>query len=409
MHLRCASSFSFYQESNFFSCQKFFSRQDVDQRVGSLRVFESPGKGVDMIRFLFVSVAFVTLILFPIVAEADGHLDLNTDLRLRWEYSSPWDPGEPGDTVTMMRTHVGMNTDFTDNIHFMLGVLDSRSLSGQDDPEIGDGVPGVHQVHVQVADLSRLHESLGFLAGWSLGLGRSELPNYGNGRIIHSAEWSNVGPATADGYHLASQFLDGALDLNIHYLTLAKDPTGAAGSGDHFYGAHLDVDSLPFIEASFYYWKYRADLANAAAAAANGLADPGSSDEDTYGYLFTLRDGIIPRVGVTFEYALQDGNRYDALDDGAIQKLDSLYFAFEGTYDMPQMAGFWDMTGELAISWLPVLLPEQPEKKPSDRSLVLLTEPMASRMWSITVISGTPTSDSVPYFTRPMWHSVSTT
>lgn len=323
--------------------RKFFSRQDVDQRVGSLRVFESPGKGVDMIRFLFVSVAFVTLILFPIVAEADGHLDLNTDLRLRWEYSSPWDPGEPGDTVTMMRTHVGMNTDFTDNIHFMLGVLDSRSLSGQDDPEIGDGVPGVHQVHVQVADLSRLHESLGFLAGWSLGLGRSELPNYGNGRIIHSAEWSNVGPATADGYHLASQFLDGALDLNIHYLTLAKDPTGAAGSGDHFYGAHLDVDSLPFIEASFYYWKYRADLANAAAAAANGLADPGSSDEDTYGYLFTLRDGIIPRVGVTFEYALQDGNRYDALDDGAIQKLDSLYFAFEGTYDMPQMAGFWDM------------------------------------------------------------------
>lgn len=296
-----------------------------------------------MNRFLFVPVVYVALFLCPTVVEADDHLELDADMRLRWEYSSPWDPGEPGDTVTMMRTHVGMNTSFSDNVHFSLDVIDARSLSGQDDPEIGLGDPEVQQVHVQVSDLSRLHESLGFLSGWSLGLGRSALPNYGNGRIIHSDDWSNVGPTTADGYHLANQFLDGSLDLNIHYLTLAKDPADGAGSGDHFYGAHLDVDSLPFIEASFYYWTYRADLANAAAAADNGLADPGGSNEDTYGYLFTLREGIIPRVGLSFEYALQDGRRFDAIDDGAIQRLDSLYFAIEGTYDMPAMEGFWDM------------------------------------------------------------------
>ncbi|MGE4632093.1 MAG: hypothetical protein AAEJ47_03565 [Planctomycetota bacterium] len=301
-----------------------------------------------MNRILYIVLALAVLTLVPVTAVADGHLDLQTDLRLRWEYSSPWNPGDSGDTVTLMRTNVAMATDFSDNIRFSLGIRDSRSLSGQDeldDPAIGIGDPVVSALHVQLADLSGLHDSLGFLSGWSLGLGRSELPNYDNGRIIHSSEWSNVGPVTSDGYHLASQFLDGALDLNIHYLTLAKDPTAGAGSGDHFDGAHLAVDSLPFIEASFYYWKYRADLANAAAAAALdiNIADPGSSREDTYGYFFRLRDGIIPRVGLTFEYALQEGSRYDAGPDDAIKKLDSLYFALEGTYDMPQTPGFWDL------------------------------------------------------------------
>lgn len=303
-----------------------------------------------MNRILFVLVGFITLTLVPVTVLADGHIELETELRLRWEYSSPWNPGDPsGDTVTLMRTNVAMATNFSDNIRFSLGVRDSRSLSGQtdqDDPAIGIGEPVFDTVHVQLADLSGLHDSLEFLSGWSLGLGRSELPNYDKGRIIHSSEWSNVGPVTSDGYHLASQFLDGALDLNIHYLTLAKDPTAGAGSGDHFYGAHLAIDSLPFIEASFYYWKSRADLANAGAAIANGNDDPGRSTEDTYGYFFTLREGIIPRVGLTFEYALQDGHRYDAdpeVGPAAIKKLDSLYFAFEGTYDMPRTPGFWDL------------------------------------------------------------------
>ncbi|MGE4619129.1 MAG: hypothetical protein AAEJ04_04895 [Planctomycetota bacterium] len=296
-----------------------------------------------MFRFLIVLVVFIAMTSVPVLALADGHVEIDADLRLRWEYSSPWNPGDSGDTVTLMRTHVGMNTDFSDNIHFMLDVHDARSLSGQDssdDPTIGDGGPEIHQVHVQLDDLSRFHSSLSFLSGWSLGLGRSEVPNYDKGRIVQSADWSNTGPTTSDGYHLANQFLDGALDLNIHYMTLAKDINGGAGSGDYFYGAHIGVDSLPFIEASFYYWKSRADLLNTEAAAAGGNPDPGRSSEDTYGYFFSLREGIIPRVGLTFEYALQDGFRYDV---DSIKKLDSLYFAIEGTYDMPQVAGFWDL------------------------------------------------------------------
>lgn len=271
--------------------------------------------------------------------QADDHLDFDADLRLRWEYSHPWDglTGTDGETITMMRTRIGMTTAFSDNIGFSLGITDAMTLSGDDgDASISTGGPSVRNLYLQVADLSELNEQLGFLSGWSMGLGRTALPTYDKGRVIHSSDWGNLGPAIADGYHLNSDFLDGNLDLNIHFLTLDKGATSAAGAGDHFYGAHLAVDSLPFVEGSFYYWKYTADLANQAEAAAGGNADPGSSGEDTYGYFFSLREGLIPRVGIDFEYALQDGKRYD-VDDDAIEKLDSLFYSIEGTYQ--QAAG----------------------------------------------------------------------
>jgi len=89
-------------------------------------------------------------------------------------------------------------------------------------------------------------------------------------------------------------------------------------------------------------WKYRADQSNEAAAAANGNSDPGSSEEDTYGVAFTVRDGLIPDATLSFEYALQEGRRYNA-DLDAIQRLDSMYYALEGTYDMPAMDRLWDL------------------------------------------------------------------
>lgn len=298
-----------------------------------------------MIRNLVTIVAASVLALLTLCGEpvqADDHLEFEADLRLRWEYSSPWDGavGTASDTVTMMRTRIAMATAFSDNLDFSIGITDARSLSGQNsDPRIATGDLSVREVYLQVADLSAVSEHLEFLSGWSLGLGRSAVPTYDSGRIIHSADWSNLGPAIADGYHLNNDFLDGALDLNVHFLTLAKDPTGGAGSGDHFYGAHLAVDSLPVVDGSFFYWKYTADLANQAEAVAGGNPDPGSSGEDTYGYCFSLKEGLISRVGIDVEYALQDGSRYDVGDD-AIEKLDSLYYSIEATYDQPATDDF---------------------------------------------------------------------
>jgi hypothetical protein len=297
-----------------------------------------------MIRNLVTIVASVLALLTLCVepVQADGHLEFGADLRLQWEYSSPWDglAATAGDTVTMMRTRIAVATAFSDNLDFSMGITDARTLSGQNsDPLIATGDLSVRELYLQVADLSAVNEHLEFLSGWSLGLGRSAVPTYDSGRIIHSDDWSNLGPAIADGYHLNNDFLDGAIDLDIHFLTLAKDPTGGAGSGDHFYGAHLAVDSLPFVDGSFFYWKYTADLANQAEAAAGGNSDPGSSGEDTYGYCFSLKEGLISRVGIDVEYALQDGNRYDVGDD-AIEKLDSLYYSIEATYDQPASDGF---------------------------------------------------------------------
>ena len=289
-----------------------------------------------MFRNLVTMVVVVLAMLCQAPLQADDHIEFNTDLRLRWEYSSPWDglAGTAGDTATLMRTRVGMATSFSDNIDFSMTFLDARTLSGQNSPSLGDGEPSVREAYIQVADLGDLNEHLALIEGWSMGWGRKAVPTYDRGRVIHSADWSNLGPRTADGTHLHSEFLEGALDLNVHFLTLDKDSSNSAGSGDHFYGVHLGVDSLPFVEASFYYWKYSADNANQQAAAAAGFGDPGGSGEDTYGYFFSLREGIIPRVGLDFEYTLQDGDRYDATDN-AIEKLDSLFFSLEGTYDIP--------------------------------------------------------------------------
>ena len=300
-----------------------------------------------MIRNLVTIVASVLALLTLCVepVQADGHLEFGADLRLQWEYSSPWDglAATPGDTVTMMRTRIAMATAFSDNLDFSIGITDARTLSGHNsDPRIPNADFSVRELYLQVADLSAVHEHLEFLSGWSLGLGRSAVPTYDSGRIIHSDDWSNLGPAIADGYHLNNDFLDGALDLNVHFLTLDKHPDGGAGSGDHFYGAHLAVDSLPFVDGSFFYWKYTADLANQEAAGED--IDPGSSGEDTYGYCFSLKEGLITdeylsRVGIDVEYALQDGNRYDVGDD-AIEKLDSLYYSIEVTYDQPASDDF---------------------------------------------------------------------
>ncbi|MDE0960267.1 MAG: alginate export family protein [Planctomycetota bacterium] len=290
---------------------------------------------------IFVGVSALLTLCVPSV-HADGHLEFDADLRLRWEYSSPWNgtAGTASDTVTMMRTRIAMTTSFSDNLDFSMGFTDARTLSGQNsDPLIATGDLSIRELYLQVVELSEVNDNLEFLSGWSLGLGRSAVPTYDSGRIIHSDDWSNLGPALADGYHLNSDFLDGSLELDVHFLTLAKDPAAGAGSGDHFYGAHLAVDSLPFVDGSFYYWKYTADLANQAEAAAGGNLDPGSSGEDTYGYYFSLKEGLIERVGIDFEYALQDGNRYDVADD-AIEKLDSLFYAIEATYDQPATADF---------------------------------------------------------------------
>ena len=114
------------------------------------------------------------------------------------------------------------------------------------------------------------------------------------------------------------------------------------GARTHNTRAFSTPNELPLIEASLFLWQFRADQSNTALAAENGNADPGASHEDTYGFAFTLRDGLIPDATLSVEYALQEGRRYNG-DLDAIQRLDSLYYAIEGTYDLEPMERLWDM------------------------------------------------------------------
>ena len=126
--------------------------------------------------------------------------------------------------------------------------------------------------------------------GWlGYGVRKSELPTYNKGRIIHSDDWSNLGPATSGGYHFHRGLLNDAIDFNFHHLTIDRD-TFDNNEGEHAYGLHVDFNELPLIEANLFLWQFRADQSNAALAAENGNAIPGPPT----GYLqfaFTLRMG----------------------------------------------------------------------------------------------------------------------
>ena len=290
-------------------------------------------------KFLCLSIAVITVCLSTPASSQDP-IRMEPEIRLRWEHRTPF----PADDVTrgFSRTRMSFFTEFNDLIQFQMTVRDSRFLlSGADESEVTD-TPQMQVLSFEIDDVSRIHSHLDFMAGWNLKFGAMDLPTYNKGRIIHADEWSNLGPTTSGGYRLQRSLLDDALDINFHHLTISRDQTDANNVGEYALGLHVAMNELPFVEASAFLWKYRADQSNADSASANGNADPGSTKEDTYGMALNLREGLIENLSLSLEYALQDGDRYSS-DFDAVQRLDSLYYAIEGEYDLPPQEGIWDL------------------------------------------------------------------
>ena len=291
----------------------------------------------------------IFLIIFALSAfagnwiQAQSPIDWEADLRLRWERRTPLPENDR--TRGLSRLNLNFETELDDLLQMRMTVRDSRFfIDGTDESEISDE-PVVHILEFQIDDVSQISPYLDFMEGWDLQFGRSALPTYNRGRIIHSDDWSNLGPATSGGMHLHKGLLDGAVDFNFHHLTFSRDFSDANNEGEHSYGLHVDLNELPFIEASLFLWKFRADQSNADLADEFNLSDPGSSEEETYGFAFSVREGLIPAATLSFEYALQEGDRYNP-NPGveAIQRLDSLYYALEGTYDLDPRERLWDLT-----------------------------------------------------------------
>ncbi|MGB1661663.1 MAG: hypothetical protein ACPHP7_04540 [Planctomycetota bacterium] len=288
-----------------------------------------------------ILIVFAVSVFAGNVVQAQMPFDLDAELRLRWERRTPA-AAEGDQTRGFSRLMLGYETELSDLIDMRLKVRDSRFFSeGTDTSEVHDD-PRVHTLDFRIENVGQIHPYLSFMDGWDMEFGKSELPTYNKGRIIHSDDWSNLGPATSGGYHFHRGLLNDAIDFNFHHLTIDRDTFDANNEGEHAYGLHVDFNELPLIEASLFLWQFRADQSNAALAAENGNADPGASHEDTYGFAFTLRDGLIPDATLSVEYALQEGRRYNG-DLDAIQRLDSLYYAIEGTYDLEPMERLWDM------------------------------------------------------------------
>ena len=302
--------------------------------------FRNHRKGVSMSRGILCLFVLALTMFAGSVIHAQSPIDWDADLRLRWERRTPLPENDR--TRGLSRLNLNFETQLDDLLEMRVTFRDSRFfIDGTDESEISDE-PVVHILDFRIDDVSKISPYLDFMEGWDLQFGRSELPTYDRGRIIHSDDWSNLGPATSGGMHLHSDLLDGAIDFNFHHLTFSRDFTDANNEGEHSSGIHLGLNELPFIEASLFLWQYRADQSNADLAAANGNSDPGSSEEDMYGFAFSIREGLIEDTTLSFEYALQEGNRYNAGLD-SIQKLDSLYYAIEGTYDLPAMDRLWDL------------------------------------------------------------------
>jgi len=151
------------------------------------------------------------------LSQAQSPGDLDFELRLRMEHRTPFPDRD--ETRGFARVFLNYATELDDHLDMRLSVRDSRLVTDSADTSEVTDEPEVHVLEFSIDDVGQIHPYLDFMAGWDLQFGLSELPTYNRGRIIHSDDWSNLGPATSGGYHFHNEWLDGAIDFNFHHLT----------------------------------------------------------------------------------------------------------------------------------------------------------------------------------------------
>ena len=149
------------------------------------------------------------------------------------------------------------------------------------------------------------------LAGWSLDVGRMELPDYG--RVIHSDDWfTGLAPFNGDGYHASSAM--GGIDIDIYHYGGGSDP---AGDSDAVTGFHFGFGDMSGM----------ADLALGYWSGNPSATTGGESTSITSIYANNIGGDALAGIDLDFEYGTSDDG--GAGDSGSLTVI-SFGYQMEG-------------------------------------------------------------------------------
>jgi len=237
--------------------------------------------------------------LVPTVALADG-VSVGGDMRLRWDYAGPETSASSNSSSAV--TNIDLGAAINDNVSFTASLRHDFAFGEAAGPG-NHPAPWIQEAYASVGDLG---SASGMLAGWSLEVGRMNNPD--GGRIINADDWAqDAGPATNDGYHLASNM--GGVGIDIWYFGGGSSP---AGSADSMLGAAFDLGDMGgFADIGIAYWS---------ASAGTDPSNLGIS-------LDNIAGDTLAGVDLDVDYATRDNDTGG--DDGTLTSI-SLGYAMEG-------------------------------------------------------------------------------
>jgi hypothetical protein len=219
-------------------------RKEVSKKEIPLRSSASPPEWngeerVIMNKSTLLGLALAMLV--STVALADG-VSIDGDLRLRWEYGSIGDASFNNNDAVI---NFGVAGNVSDNVsvtaslrHFFAFDMDGGT----------GGVLNIQEVYATIVDLGAAN---GMLAGWSLDVGRMNLPDYD--RVIHADDWfSGAAPTNTDGYHASSAM--GGIDIDIYHHGGGGVPAGNSDSATGFHFGFGDMSGMA--DLALLYWSF---------------------------------------------------------------------------------------------------------------------------------------------------------
>ncbi|MFQ5654766.1 MAG: alginate export family protein, partial [Planctomycetota bacterium] len=240
--------------------------------------------------------------------DAFNNLDVGGELRIRPEYRSPFSySGAPdSDDRSLMRTRLHIGFDVSDHVAAMLEFQDSRAF-GEEPLTVNSNANelDLHQGYVRFHKLQDTRYMRYMPEGsdaWIV-FGRERLPQFGEGRMISTLEWDNVG-RRYDGGRFGYAYRDDH-QIDVLFANLGENALGASPGGstvdDKLYGFNFNSSALPAVDVDLYFWWREFDRTTKFDDRTYGVRLEGDFDE--------MEMEMLEGAYASFELAFQNGDR----------------------------------------------------------------------------------------------------
>jgi hypothetical protein len=267
------------------------------------------------------STASTQNLLQPIIwgVENQWKLQMSGDIRVRFEHRDNWDMNKriaDNADPTFLRTRVNFDLTYRSFLRAVVTLLDARQFHTR--PIDSGGIDPAWEDYFDV--LQAFIEWSCPDSPWTARLGRLNLPNLGDNRLIQTSLWTNI-PRAFEGAWLTHRTSDAEIHLfalqELIYQNQRNDDiiSGRMHNKEHefFYGAYGTFHSLAPHEFDLYFLGIsdRDDQRTFPSAVKSEEGRYGTTDRYTVGTRWRgpLREDECGTLGYGFETAYQFGHR----------------------------------------------------------------------------------------------------